>query len=188
METEFVDQKTVKIFLSNRDMSEFNITYEKMDYRDIDTKKAIMKILKEIQKEGGHDFRSGKLLIEAFPNKGEGCVLYISNIKPENEKIKKRSETPLIFQFNGIDLLCDATKRLFMQYSHLILKSALYLVDGKYSLVISSYYKLDEKLIIFMDEYGATWGCGEIKNAFIKEHGKVLMKSNAVEEIVEYIC
>ena len=89
--------------------------------------------------------------------------------------------SPLIFRFKELKSLLAACKRLFHQYSHLIRKSSLYLLDEEYFLILYSYLRTDEKLIKLLSEYGKYFGKGEIKLSFMNEHARCIVEDAAVE-------
>lgn len=175
-------------------MEAYALTYDQMDYKDPVTKKVILEILHHVRNETSVDLSQGRLFIEAFPHVEGGCVLYISTVGGENttaakpKRYRNSFNTPLIFRFDTLDRLTDICDKLFKQYSHLVLKSSLYLLDGKYVLLIYSYFKLDNKIIALAKEYGSLIGKGSIKGAFVKEHAKPVIEDTALETIVEYLC
>lgn len=193
MRIEQIDQQTVKVVLTQDDMDSFDITYEEMDYQDPNTKRVLMELLQRIRDEMQMDLGGGRLFVEAFPYLDGGCVLYICNIPAEGDKrarpVKKPSgfNTPIVFEFENLSLLTAACGRLIQRYNHIILKSALYLYEEKYRLLLYSYFKQDEKLIALVSEYGRYVGKGAVQSSFVKEHAKLLLESNAVETLSELI-
>ena len=96
--------------------------------------------------------------------------------------------SPLIFRFIDLKSLLGACERLFGQYSHLIRKSSLYLLDQEYFLTLYSYLRTDDKLIKLLSEYGKYFGKGEVKLSFIEEHARCIIEDAAVETLVDYVC
>lgn len=93
MKIEQIDQQTIKVVLTPRDMDSFDITYEEMDYKDPNTKRVILELLHQIKKETSMDFNGGKLFVEAFPYLDGGCVLYICTIPASAETTPKTRQT-----------------------------------------------------------------------------------------------
>ena len=188
MRIEQIDRQTVKVILTQADMDGFDITYEEMDYKDPNTRRVILELLRRIKDEMAVDFSGGKLFVEAFPYLDGGCVLYICTITAEGER-KPRSRntnsfnTPLVFEFGELGMLTAACERLLLRYNHIILKSALYLYENKYRLLLYSYFKLDDKLVALVGEYGSYIGKGSIQSSFVREHAKCLIEANAVETL-----
>ena len=195
MKIEQIDPQTIKVILTQTDMDSFDITYDDMDYKDPHTKQVILELLRQIKQEITIDFNSGKLFIEAFPYLNGGCVLYICTIALENEKaepsasVSRRTgfNTPLVFEFDDINLLTDTCSRLLQQYNHIILRSALYWYENKYRLLIYSYFKLDNKIISLVKEYGNYIGKGTVQSSIVREHAKLLIENNAIETVSQYL-
>lgn len=190
MNIDLIDYKTVKVTLTDQDMDDLCIDYDSMDYNDIATKRAVKAILQAINETLALDLSSNKLFIEAFPNDAcdNGCILYISMLEKFKGTTKHELSTPLVFQLQDVDTLTALSQRIFKQYSHLILKSSLYLLDQNYMLLLYTYSRLDKKLSALASEYAPLYGKGEIVGSFIKEHAYPLVPSNALETVVENLC
>lgn len=194
MNLELIDKTTVKVTLTKIDMAVFGVTYENMDYNQLHTKKLFNNIQTKIKQELNINFFDKKLLIEAFPFEKYGCILYISSAENSKQNIKQQTNTnsstfntPLIFEFDDIETLFSLCKILNGAYSHIILKSSLYYMHEKYKLLIYTYFKLDNKITIICEEFGTYSGKGPCTESLIKEHGKLISETNAIEIIVDYL-
>lgn len=190
MKIELLDDKTVKVVLSNADMVHFNITYDDMDYKNPDTKRVILQLVDQIKREVSVDLSTGKLFIEAFPYADGGCILYVNLIdinsgksKPGSHRYKTSFDTPIIFCFKDINALAGLSKRLISQFGHIILKNSLYLYHDKYYLLIYTYFKMDDQLLHLLTEYGQFYGKGSFVSSLVQEHAKELIASDALETL-----
>ena len=62
--------------LTGQDMQELDITYEAMDYSTIETRRFIWTVLDQAGKALGRELDpSRRMIIEAVPKAGGGCVL-----------------------------------------------------------------------------------------------------------------
>lgn len=187
MKIELLDDKTVKVLLSDIDMKSLELSYEEMDYKNPQTKRVLLKLIDEIKKEVKINLNAGKLFIEAFPYADGGCILYVNvlEIQRDNSQKKPRQgfDTPLIFMFEDIDSLAKLSGRLIARYSHIILKSTLYLWERKYYLMLYTYFKMDNDLIQLIKEYGKFYGRGATRSAIVMEHAKELIKADAIGTI-----
>lgn len=192
MKMEKIDDKTVKVTLSLKDMADYDLTYEQMDYSDPETRRALMEIVKKIQRRTRLDLTSSKLFIEAYPSPDGGAVLYINFIELETfeqsiPKNQKSFDTPLVFEIADIDLVTDICNRLFQEYNHLIINSSLYHCEEIYYLFLYTYCRMEEKIIAILEEYGDYLGKGAIPAALVREHSTEIIGENALETIVKYI-
>ncbi len=193
LKIELVDQKTVKITLDENDLNEMALSFHDEASATFETKRAVLNLISKIKDETELDLTGGKLFIEAFPDANGGCVLYVNVIDRSRgslhaQKASVGFNSPLIFRFKELKSLLAACKRLFHQYSHLIRKSSLYLLDEEYFLILYSYLRTDEKLIKLLSEYGKYFGKGEIKLSFMNEHARCIVEDAAVETLVDYVC
>ena len=73
-------ENTICIELTRNDMTELDITYESMDYSNIETRRVIWTILDKARKTLGKSVDTdGKLLIEVAPSEDGGCILHFTN-------------------------------------------------------------------------------------------------------------
>lgn len=187
LKIEIVDEKTVKVSLTRADMDDLNVCYDGLDYKNPLTRKMIVEVLEIIKSRLNLDLTEEKLIIEAFPYIDGGCILYIK-INSEKrivaaKKQKPSFNTPIIFRFKDINELSMGVSFLSKLYFHIILESSLYLLDDSYYLLIYSYFKMDDRISSALSECGEFYGKGAVKSAFLKEHGKELIKSDAVKKL-----
>lgn len=193
MKIELLDDKTVKVLLSKIDMKSLNLCYDEMDYKNPQTKRVLLKLIEEIKKEVAINLNAGKLFIEAFPYADGGCILYVNvleatkGMQEHQKKAKSGFDTPLIFSFDDIDSLAKLSSRLNARYSHIILKSSLYLWDSRYFLMLYTYFKMEAELVHLISEYGKAYSKGSTQSAIIMEHAKELITADAVSIIDESI-
>ena len=86
MNIESVNDEKIRVTLSREDMKSLDITYDEMDYSNIETRRVIWTVLDEARAHLGKDIDTdGRLLIEVCPLDDGGCIMYFSSAK-ENEK------------------------------------------------------------------------------------------------------
>lgn len=187
---EQLDQQTIKVTLSPCDMDGYELTYEEMDYNCPNTRRVILKLLQEIKTETKLDLSRGKLFIEAFPYEEGGCILYINVINGLEGRQRRRAglNTPLAFSFDSLETLGGACASLCGNYSHLILKSALYREGEHYLLLLYSFFKMDDKLAAIVCEFGRYQGKGERIAARAAEHAHCLLPEKAIETIARCLA
>lgn len=152
--------------LSYDDMVELDITYENMDYSNIETRRVIWTILDKARIELKRDIDpSGKLTIETIPLDKGGCVIFFTiNDIPESIKrdVFKREE---VYEFDSIDNVID----LFASLKDSVLLGDLYSDNkGKFRLITP----FNEKIItkIKFREYSHPCREGKLAAEITKEH------------------
>lgn len=70
---------SIMVELSSEDMQRLDITYDMLDYSNIETRRVLWTVLDEARLALGRDIDiSEKMLIEAIPSADGGCVFYFS--------------------------------------------------------------------------------------------------------------
>ena len=187
MKIEQLNEQTIRILLSAADMEQMDLTYEELDYSNTATQRAVARILQRIRAQEGLLLDRRRLLIEAFPENGGGCVLYLNLLEDPAGQERHSFDTPLVFGFDGLEELVAACGRLLDGSSHLITNSELFLSGKSYRLLLYTYCRMERRIIRLVREYGAYLGKGPVLCAFVKEHGKPLLSEHAVESIVSYL-
>lgn len=101
--------------LSCEDLTRLDITYERMDYADIETRRVIWTILERIRNSTGRDIDpSGNMLIEASPDGSGGCILILTIpvSRADIGTVISKSNPTRIYEFSSSDDLLDAMSAL----------------------------------------------------------------------------
>lgn len=97
LELHLIGEDKLKVLLTPFDMMKYNLTCEKLDYENTETRKAIWNILDYAKHETGFDAARGRICIEVFPEKNGGCAIYITKLRQSEPSEKD----------GGIDLAKD---------------------------------------------------------------------------------
>ena len=124
MELNLIREDKLKVLLTPFDMMKYELTCEKLDYDNTETRKAIWSILDSAKKETGFDAAIGKIRIEVYPEKSGGCSIYITKLgssdltirEPMNETsvkpIAASGKTAAVYQFTDADSLIRVCRYL----------------------------------------------------------------------------
>lgn len=110
MDIQHIGSNKFIVGLTKDDMEQLDITYDSMDYSNIETRRVIWTILDRVRQRTGKDVDpSGNLTIEAAPDSSGGCFLMFT--VPVSKKnigtvISKNNSTQ-IFEFENADNLLD---------------------------------------------------------------------------------
>ena len=97
-------ENRITIELSARDMDALNITYEQMDYSNIETRRVVWTLLDR----AGHELKrdidpSGRMIIEAVPAGGGGCILKFTLCADGSRAVRtpsiKKGENTAVYEF-----------------------------------------------------------------------------------------
>lgn len=116
MDIQPISSNKFLVGLSRDDMIDLDITYDDMDYSNIETRRVIWTILDTVRRDTGRDVDpSGSLMIEAAPDPCGGCLLMFTvasgmNRKPET--VISKNDQSRIFEFENVDDMLDLMKLL----------------------------------------------------------------------------
>lgn len=156
--------------LSRNDMEQLDITYDSMDYSNIETRRVIWTILDRVRKSTGKDVDpSGNLMIEAAPDSTGGCFLMFTvpvSAKNTGTVISKTNGTR-IYEFENTDNFLDALALIPKNTT-----TKLFSKDGKYRIELPSENALE--LHRMLEEYGHFAGNDIFTVAATNEHWQEL--------------
>ena len=111
MEIQPIGSNKFLVGLNREDLRRLDITYDTMDYSNIETRRVIWTILDSVRKNTGRDIDpSGNLLIEASPDGSDGCILMftVPVSRADIGTVISKSNSVQIFEFSSSDNLLDA--------------------------------------------------------------------------------
>ncbi len=202
MKIERLTENKIRIILKQDDFKDKSI-----DVKTIMTKPSIsqnffLELLKQAKKEIGFDTDGYKLLIEGFSSSNDTMVFTITKYtKKEDTKIKKRplvrkktSQFPTsdfaTFIFNTFDDFCSFCSNLNIS-TYKLASSSLYLYNNKYYLVLKNINVQNKSLQKFynhLSEFGILYSTNYIFENKLKEYGKCIIKTNAINKTIKYFA
>ena len=182
MNIEMPQNDRLEFRLDSRDLSELNITFDELDYSNVETRRVVWTLIALARKSLHADFDlTGKLLVEVYPERAGGCRLCITALpKPKHNFsiTAKPIFTQHIFEFSLDDLL-DFTEQI-KKLPATCDDGELFCNGEKYRLIIplsDSQHSL--KALIY--EYGIYKGSDELALSYTREHWAPL--GNALKSI-----
>jgi negative regulator of genetic competence, sporulation and motility len=187
MDFHLIHPSKLKITLTADDMQAMELCYERMELSDPATRKALRLLLEQAGRAVHFQPRGAKLFIEVYSSEGESCVLYFT-LLPESDKGRASGVVPVLFQFDDLETVIQGAAGVLRRYGHRIYQSSLYRVGSEYRLVILPLDYADRLSEYFLAEYGRRIGEGDLAAAFTEEHGKELIKDNAIEVLAALLA
>lgn len=179
MKIESNGEEKITVTLSQTDMSDLDITYDEMDYSNIETRRVIWTILDKARKTLGKSVDTdGKLLIEVAPSEDGGCILHFTNSPLADSKSKKRlimkkEAEPVLFcpcdENSFIDCL-----NLIPELSDFIKTSEPYRYKNNLYIIIRPKLTFSEKVLHILCEFGNAHISTEWEISKIYEYGTSL--------------
>ena len=189
LKIEAPQENKIIVELTQEDMNELDITYEEMDYGNIETRRVIWTILDRARHTLSRDIDpSGRMLIETVPTAQGGCVIFFTvlgkEIKTANFRRMmqiRKEPTAFTYVFDSLDTLTRCAAQL-RRAEPILPKSSLFLLDGQYRLSVRSELP-PHRFKAVLSEYGTPCPDGELSLAFLQEHGKLLADGDAIEKL-----
>lgn len=187
MEIILVSDDKLKILLTRQDMDGLGLIYENVDYSDENTRRVLLTLLGKAKEESGFSPRGAKLFVEVYPGDDGGCSLYFTTIrKPSRLPGAQSAISPAVFEFDNVDDLIDGARKTFERYSHRIYKSSLYLLNGKYRLLVYNLDYSDKLSVYFLSEFARRVGEDEILAAYTIERGAEIIADSALDILAKH--
>lgn len=162
--------------LNREDLRRLDITYDTMDYSNIETRRVIWTILDSVRKNTGRDIDpSGNLLIEASPDGSGGCILMftVPVSCADIGTVISKSNSVQIFEFSNSDNLLDAMSAVGTDS----IKGRIFTDGRKFRAELPA-----EKAAIYrhvIEEFGIFIGNDNLTVTATHEHWKEVCKSTS---------
>ncbi len=159
MKIESNGDEKITVALSTQDMSELDITYEDMDYSNIETRRVIWTILDQARRTLGKPIDTeGKLLIEASPLEDGGCLLCftampIYDSKTKRRLIMKKDAEAIVFCPFDENSFLDSLK-ILGTFKNNISDMQTYLYNNFYYLILKPKLTFSDTLRHILSEFG----------------------------------
>lgn len=172
----------ISIELTKEDMKNLDITYDELDYSNVETRRVLWTLLDEAGHILGRNISlTSKMLIEAVPDENGGCILYFTVVDEDfncdNEiKVTGRLKTKTVCQSDDIENIGALARALYNTGS--VAHSELYSDGKKFRLIISSKPGCSEKTKTVANEFCDI--CNSTSATVTYEHWKLLASPDAI--------
>lgn len=184
MKVNVINEYRIEMELAEEELSDFDVTYETLDYGDVNTRRFLRELASSAKNFGVEADMSGRVLIETFRTR-EGCRVCFTFLPPHGK------DTPSVKQLVKKDAAClcitgtdiGVMSRLCAALGK-IPESSLYYRGGRYELFL---FAGPETLLRCADaaaEYGTEIGTqANLRLARCSESALRLVSSGAVERL-----
>ena len=187
-----ISDDKLKVILDKRDMQEYALSSESLDYDNAETRRALWEILDEAKAKLGFNAAENRILVQAYPDRKGGCEIYVTKMeRSEGEKGERKGARTLrgresafcFWDFEALCAVCETLSRQKREY-----ESALYLLGDALYLFIKE--EIAESILpasrlsslSFIEEY-AKRAKTPLEAAYIKEHGEGILEESAIEKL-----
>ena len=174
-----------EVVLSEEELCEFDISYDELDYGNIETRRVLWTLLDYINLNCGAAINpAGKLLIEVRREAGGKCRICFTSLPPRAQdgasvkQLVKTEDTPLIFECGGVDAAVAAAGGCGFSG-----KSSLYEREGRYRIIFFADGEEKKKIRNRLTEFGEVLPDSRITAAVCLESWRGIEAENAVEKL-----
>ena len=171
-----------EIILSSTELESYGITYEEIDYGNIETRRLLWTLRGEIHKRFGYTIPlAGKILIEVMKEQGNDIRICFSSV-PERpadghsvKQLVKSSSGPVIAEFSDLEDMLFASSLLDGN-----IKSSLFEKNGRYRILLSPAEDKKDEVIFCLCEFAEVCENAPARAAACSEMWNMIAKNNAV--------
>ena len=208
MKIEKLTENKIRVIVNSEDLKNNNLDYQTIMEKPIESQKLFLEMLLKAEKEVGFYTEGCKLLVEAFSSSDGLFVFtitkYVEKIaNPPSNKLKvtpkkkiknvNPKSTTSIYRFSNFEEFCDFCNAIHsttkIQPKQLAKNIALYLFNDTYYLIFSNInidYLYIHTFYSTISEFANLASHSETFKMKLFEHGKVIMKKNAIETGIKY--
>lgn len=207
MKIEKITENKIRILLKQEDFKDKSIDLQKLLLTTPESHSLFLEILNKAKKEVNFDTDGHKLLIEAhFQNEDFFIFTITKYLEPNNTitnkpkkylTIKRKSNivnsSSLIYNFNNFEDFCEfcnfINKKNKISLKCLFKTSILYLYNNTYYLVIDGLNVSHKSINLFHSSLLEFSNKSNFSKHFkfkLKEHGKIIIKNNAINTGIKY--
>jgi negative regulator of genetic competence, sporulation and motility len=149
----------ISVTLTKKDLQDLDITYDELDYSNIETRRVIWTILDKARLALGKSITlDNRLLINAIPINDGGCCLEFTQLPCETETTKaktvlKKGDEPILFCSFDLNAFLDCVKQVKLD-SQRAKEVSYYIYENAYYIIIYPEAQHTKCLLLQLCEYG----------------------------------
>ena len=207
MKIEKLTENKIRVIVNSEDLKNNNLDYQTIMEKPIESQKLFLEMLLKAEKEVGFYTEGYKLLVEAFTSSDGLFVFTITKYVektvnlPNKLKVTPKKKiknvnpksTTSIYRFSSFEEFCEfciaINNTTKIQPKQLAKNIALYLLNDTYYLILSNIntnYACIHTFYSTISEFASLASHSETFKMKIFEHGKAIMKRNAIETGIKY--
>jgi len=178
MKIESLNENSFYILLSDEDMKELGISFEELDYSNIETRRVIWTLLEEARNALKRDIDPReRMIIEVFKG-STGCKIEFTLGKSDKTgKLKIKRESPFLNAFfSNISSLCSFFEQCRPEKT--ADEARLYKYKSGYALILVPKPDSKQKLRLNLGEYAVVLPDSPELSSSIEEHGALIYRNN----------
>ena len=184
---EKLDKSRVLVSLGLKDMDTYAIDIDKLNLKEKTAKETLRNLLKLALERVGISAQNRAVLVEAMPHKDGMLIMVTVDFMGKLRKTYriKRPSVQLVCIFSDVEKLLSCSE-LIKCGKIKLLPNSLWQYKNEFY-VIFEYTGLSSRAKAVLSEYAVLQSLSRVKIARIKEAGKEILNSNALEQIAKVV-
>ncbi|MBO4339792.1 MAG: adaptor protein MecA [Clostridiales bacterium] len=178
MKIESVNENSFYILLSDEDMKELGISFEELDYSNIETRRVIWTLLEEARNSLGRDIDPRDRMLIEVSRSLAGCKIEFTlgkNGKTGKFRIKK--ESPFLnAYFKDFSSLCSFVEQCRPERKSR--EASLYRYKSGYALILVPKAGFKPTLQLNIREYASLLPDSPVFSSSVEEHGTLIYRNS----------
>ena len=185
MKFERLSSNRIKIFVTEDDLDLWGLSVQHIVKNTPEAQEIFWYIIKKAESETGFVAGEARLMVEALPQRGTGILLFMTKLEEEDTTDRKGRNMPLkrpearAVSFPTFDSVCEAIRGMPLKT-----ESRLYECRGHYVLILRK--EGESAAFLRLLEFGDPVAVSDYSMAYLREHGRLLLKNSAVETLHTY--
>lgn len=176
MKIENLSENSFYILLTGEDMKELGISFEELDYSNIETRRVIWTLLEEARNTLGRDIDPRDRMLIEVSKEFSGCKIEFTFGKSEKTgRLKIKKECPLLSaHFKNSDSLLEFSEKLVSDS----LEAEIYSYLDGYAAVLFPRAGERQRLRLILSEYSVLLPDSLLFAQSVREHGRLIFRGN----------
>ncbi len=208
MKIEKLTENKIRIILKKEDFKDKSLNVQEVLLKSPDSQSLFLEILNRAKTEVNFDTEGHKLLIEAHFQSDDIFIFTITKYIESNTTLKSKNRKLLpskkvqvfntsyrVYQFSDFDDFCNFCNFInsnnTIDLKKLFKSSVLYLYNDTYYLLIDDISLYNKSLNLFHSsllEFSEFLVCTKNFKFKLREHGKIMIKNNAIVKGIKYFA
>ena len=186
-----ISESKLKVMLERKDLEEWDISADRLDYSDPDAKRVFGDILCHAKRELGFDTAGRRILLQLYPSRDGGCELFISCSElpagANNEHDSEETGKKRAYSFSSLEDLLAVCKRLLGRCGFCD-SSVWFDENGRWYLLFTELGTSPELDMLplnplsFICEYGESESYTAL-SLYLGEYARPVCEGNAIERL-----
>lgn len=179
MKIEAINDNCFYVLLTNEDMQHLGISFEELDYSDIETKRVIWTLLEEARLTLGRDIDPRERMLIEVSKVKNGCrIEFTLGSSAGTGRLKIKKESPFLTAvFGDFSALCSFFENNAQKETDIL--TELYTYNDCFAAVLSPEPAQKKKIRLLLGEFTVFLTDDAVITSAVREHGRLIFQGSS---------